>query len=408
MKNATGVNTRSQLKLSDVCEFIADCPHSTAPDEGDGYPLIRTPNIGKGRLLLDGVHRVSKETYDIRNKRAVPQPDDIIFAREAPAGNAALIRPGQEVCLGQRTVLIRPNPDKVSPQYLVYYILAPQQQYKLLGTANGATVAHVNIPAIKEMPVELPPLETQIKIGEILSAYDDLIENNQKQIKLLEEAAQRLYKEWFVDLHFPGYEKTPVADGIPEGWEYRTLSSFGNIITGKTPATSKTDNYGDSVPFVKIPDMHGNIYPLRTELMLSDTGAESQRGKFIPPRSLLVSCIATVGLVNITIERCQTNQQINALIPNNCCDLYYLYFAIRDKKETLIAIGSNGATMTNVNKEKFGKVKVLYPSEELVKEYNAFATDIFEKVLRLSKSIIHLQTVRDFLLTKLMNGELEV
>ena len=106
------------MVLEDVCELIADCPHTTAPDEGKGYPLIRTPNVGKGRLLLEGVHRVSKDIYDKRNMRAIPQKDDIIFAREAPAGNAALIREGQEVCLGQRTVLIRPDCEKVFPKYL--------------------------------------------------------------------------------------------------------------------------------------------------------------------------------------------------------------------------------------------------------------------------------------------------
>ena len=180
------------MVLNDICEFIVDCPHSTAPNEGEGYPIIRTPNVGRGRLILDGVQRVSKATYDKRNIRAVPQKDDIIFAREAPAGNAAIIRAGQEVCLGQRTVLIRPDKKKVCPQFLAYYILAPKQQYELLGTANGATVAHVNIPIIRNMQVNLPKIEIQERIAEILSSYDDLIENNKKQIKLLEEAAERL------------------------------------------------------------------------------------------------------------------------------------------------------------------------------------------------------------------------
>ena len=211
------------MVLEDVCELIADCPHTTAPDEGEGYPLIRTPNVGKGRLLLEGVHRVSKDIYDKRNMRAIPQKDDIIFAREAPAGNAALIREGQEVCLGQRTVLIRPDCEKVFPKYLVYYLLAPEQQYKLLGTANGATVAHVNLPVIRKMPIELPDIDVQQKIVGYISIYDDLIENNQKQIKLLEEAAQRLYKEWFVDLRFPRHENTRIVDGVPEGWNWCKL-----------------------------------------------------------------------------------------------------------------------------------------------------------------------------------------
>lgn len=209
--------------LNDICELIVDCPHSTAKDEGAGYPLIRTPNIGKGRLILDGVHRVSKEVYDKRNARAIPQDDDLILAREAPAGNVAIIKNGEKVCLGQRTVLIRPDKRKVNPDFLTYYILAPQQQYELLGTANGATVAHVNIPVIKNLPVELPDKKIQQKAADILKAYDDLIENNVWQIKLLDEASQRLYKEWFVELKFVGYETCNIKAGIPEGWEYLPL-----------------------------------------------------------------------------------------------------------------------------------------------------------------------------------------
>ena len=176
-----------------------------------------------------------------RNMRAIPQKDDIIFAREAPAGNAALIREGQEVCLGQRTVLIRPDCEKVFPKYLVYYLLAPEQQYKLLGTANGATVAHVNLPVIRKMPIELPDIDVQQKIAGYISIYDDLIENNQKQIKLLEEAAQRLYKEWFIDLRFSGYEETEIIDGVPKDWEKKLI---GDII-GKIPRTKqiKTSDY---------------------------------------------------------------------------------------------------------------------------------------------------------------------
>lgn len=236
------------MVLQDICEFIIDCPHSTEPDEGVGYPLVRTPNIGKGRLILEGIHRVSKEMYDKRNARAVPQKDDIIFAREAPAGNAAIIKDGQEVCLGQRTVLIRPAKEKVYPQYLVYYMLAPQQQYELLGTANGATVAHVNLPAIRKMPVKLPNMDMQVKVAEILSGYDDLNENNQKQIKFLEEAAQRLYKEWFMDLRFLGYEDVEIVDGIPKGWCKKTvgeiLSFYGNGGWGKEGPIGKNEHPG--------------------------------------------------------------------------------------------------------------------------------------------------------------------
>ncbi len=214
------------MTLNDICEFIVDCPHSTAKDEGSGYPLIRTPNVGRGRLILNGVHRVSERAYLKRNQRATPQDNDLIMAREAPAGNVAIIKNGEKVCLGQRTVLLRPDKTKAYPDYLVYYLLAPQQQYGLLGTANGATVAHVNIPVIKSLPVSLPSINEQKKIAGILTAYDDLIETNQRQIKLLEESAQRLYKEWFVDLRFPGYESVQVVDGLPEGWNKETIGDL--------------------------------------------------------------------------------------------------------------------------------------------------------------------------------------
>ena len=166
------------MKLLDVCEFVVDCPHSTARDEGSGYPLIRTPNIGRGRLKFDGVHRVSYETYIERNVRATPQKDDLILAREAPVGNVAIIKDGQQVCLGQRTVLIRPNKKLADPEYLVHYLLSPQMQSVLLNSANGATVSHLNMADIRKLEIVLPDICEQRKVGGILSAIEDKIEVN--------------------------------------------------------------------------------------------------------------------------------------------------------------------------------------------------------------------------------------
>lgn len=356
------------VRLQDVCEFIVDCPHSTAVDEGEGYPLIRTPNIGKGRLVLEGVHRVSESVYQQRIARGTPQDGDLIFAREAPAGNVAIVKNGEKVCLGQRTVLLRPDKEKVVPEYLVYYLLSPKQQYGLLGTANGATVAHVNLPTIRELPVELPHMDIQRRIADILSAYDDLIENNQKQIKLLEEAAQRLYREWFMELRFPGHETTPVVDGVPEGWTYKRVKDFGEIVTGKTPSTGDANNYGSDVPFVTIPDMHEKVFPIHTSRCLSIAGAHSQKNKYIPAGSIMVSCIATIGLVCIAPMTCQTNQQINSVVPHDESTKHFLYFAMKNIDKLLDGLGSNGATMTNVTKMLVGSGKIVhaFPSTMMV------------------------------------------
>ena len=256
--------------------------------------------------------------------------------------------------------------------------------------------------------MKVPDYEIQVRIADILSSYDDLIENNQKQITLLEEAAQRLYKEWFVDLHFPGYEDVKNIEGVPEGWTYRKVEEFGEVITGKTPSTSKMEYYGGSIPFVTIPDMHGNVFPLVTEKTLTKTGADTQKNKYIPTNSIIVSCIATVGLVNIAVKSCQTNQQINSVILHDDNDLYFFYESMKRIKALLDGVGSNGATMTNVNKTKFSNIKVMYPTEDLVMKYNEFCKLIFAQILALSKSNLISKQTRDYLLPKLMSGEIEV
>ena len=189
----------------------------------------------------------------------------------------------------------------------IYYFLSQDKVKVQLAAKAGGTANQANISAthIQELVFPCPNIETQIRISNILKNYDDLIENNKKQIKLLEEAAERLYREWFVDLHFPGHEDVKIVDGVPEGWKKQKISEFGEIITGKTPSTTKEQYYGGNIPFVKIPDMHNCVYPIVTESTLTTEGANTQKNKFIPKNGIMVSCIATVGLVNIAIEPCR-------------------------------------------------------------------------------------------------------
>ena len=156
-------------RLGEICELISDCPHTTAKDEGVGIPLIRTPNVGFTRLMLAGVHRVSEEVYKQRTKRAVPLPGDLIFAREAPAGNVAVIQSGEKVCLGQRTVLLRLRKG-CFPDYVAYSVLQPESQKILIQKSTGSTVAHVNVCDIKVFPIPLPPLAVQKRVVARLSS----------------------------------------------------------------------------------------------------------------------------------------------------------------------------------------------------------------------------------------------
>jgi type I restriction enzyme S subunit len=383
------------MVLNDICEFIVDCPHSTAPDEGEGYPIIRTPNVGRGRLILDGVQRVSKATYDKRNIRAVPQKDDIIFAREAPAGNAAIIRAGQEVCLGQRTVLIRPDKKKVCPQFLAYYILAPKQQYELLGTANGATVAHVNIPIIRNMPVNLPKIEIQERIAEILSSYDDLIENNKKQIKLLEEAAERLYREWFVDLHFPRYENTEIIDGVPEGWKRKRLVDIADIQYGYAFDGSKFNDMKKGIPIVRIRNIPAGI--------TSDYTTEETEEKYlIGNGDIIVGMDGEFHINSWSGDNAYLVQRTCCFRPKKKEMQGWLLWAIRKPikyyEKTIV-----GATVSHLGKKHIDAIDLLVGPDELYVPFQNY----FDKRQSLLNQNVLLLEARDRLLPRLMSGEVE-
>ena len=187
----------SWARLTHVTYLIEDCPHSTAKDEGKGYPLVRTPNIGFGFLQLNGVHRVSEKVYNQRNVRAVPQKDDLIFAREAPAGNIAVIQ-NEKVCLGQRTVLLRPITDCILPQYLAYYVLAPSSQQNLVEKSSGTTVAHVNLSDFRPYLIAVPPIDEQKrivnKVIELLSIIDKYNYYGDKLVRLNNEIYTLLKK----------------------------------------------------------------------------------------------------------------------------------------------------------------------------------------------------------------------
>lgn len=395
------------IKLKDVCEFIVDCPHSTAKDEGKGYPLIRTPNIGKGRFNLEGVHRVSEDTYRQRNLRATPQDNDLIFAREAPAGNVAIIKNGEKFCLGQRTVLIRPNPQLVSPDFLTYFLLAPQQQYGLLGTANGATVAHVNLPTIRELEVDIPPIETQHRIADILSAYDDLIENNRKQIKLLEEAAQRLYKEWFVDLRFPGHEHTKIVDGVPEGWEKSTVSNISSILRrGISP------KYNDQAELMVI-----NQKCIRQTVVTFD---EARRQEKLFPEEMnlqdsdTVICstgagtLGRVGQIFGNYPQTTFDSHVTLVRAKSGFGKQYLFHFLKCCQSYLMGMGKGSTNQLELSRRTIQDLEILIPLEEIGQMFESLVQSIHDKISAVNAEIDRLQSARDRLLPKLMSGEVEV
>ena len=382
----------SEVVLNDICELIVDCPHSTAYDEGTGYPLVRTPNIGRGRLIYSGMHRVCEEVYNKRNARAIPQTNDLIFAREATAGNVALIQEGEKVCLGQRTVLIRPNANLVNPAFLTYHLLAPEQQYKLLSTANGATVAHVNMPTIRNLKLSLPPLATQHRIATILSRYDSLIENYQKQIKLLEEAAQRLYKEWFVDLHFPGHENTNIIDGVPEGWEKKKVGEIAIISAGgdKPDVVTEEQTTECQVPIYSNGTTKEGLYGYTNKS--SNTAG-----------SITISARGSIGFACLRMHDYFSIVRLISIKPQNNVDLMYLFQFT--KVHTFM---SNGAAQQQLTVPMVKAIDVVYPAESLLEAFENVVLPLYKKVQSLQSQLSLLTEARDRLLPKLMGGEIEI
>ena len=192
----------TNVPLAELCELIVDCEHKTAPTQVDGIPSIRTPNIGKGKLLLDGVNRVSVETYQAWTRRAEPQAGDLIFAREAPAGNVAVVPENTQVCLGQRTVLIRPNAQILDSTFLALRILEPHLRNRLLDHSRGATVQHVNMKDIRALNIgAIPPICEQRRIASILDAIstygDDLTDIYTQKIAALDALKKSLLHQAF-------------------------------------------------------------------------------------------------------------------------------------------------------------------------------------------------------------------
>ena len=289
------------------------------------------------------------------------------------------------------------------PKFSAYFLRNTLKGYQ----SEKAAVPGVDRNVLHEIKVRAPGRTTQLRIRDHLAAYDDLIENNRRRMELLEESARLLYREWFVRLRFPGHEHARIVDGVPEGWSEVRIDNFGAVLTGKTPSTKDSDNYGGDIPFIKTPDMHGQVFVLQSEAYLTEKGAKSQANKFLPSGTLLVSCIGTVGVVSITSQLCQFNQQINAVIPREDFLRYYCYFAFKDLKPRLDAIGG-GVTMSNVSKGKFEGMKLLRPTAHLLRDFDEFCLPIFNQIKVLGQQNQKLRVARDLLLPRLMSGEITV
>lgn len=398
-----------KIKIKDIGNIITGKTPPTKSKEyyGDDYVFIKPTYIDmNSRYFENVVERVSEEAFKKYGNSFVPKNSTCVVTIGSIGEKMCLTK---ELCITNQAInTVVPNLEEYDPIF-VYYLLK-YNLYKVKSMNNGTSSGRENVSkgTFENIEVEVPELSIQKKIAKTLSSYDDLIENNLKRIKLLEEIAEILYKEWFVNFRYPGCKDKIENSVIPEDWNNIEVKHFGDVITGKTPSTKKSEYYGGGVKFIKTPDMNDSIYVINTNQTLTDEGAKSQENKYVSKNSILVSCIGTVGVVSLTSEISQFNQQINALVPFEKEYVYYLYFKFKSLKELLEGLGSSGATMANVNKGKFESMKILNPDKKVIKLFYDQCEVVFRQILNLQYTNEKLVEARDILIPKLITGEIEV
>lgn len=241
----------------------------------------------------------------------------------------------------------------------------------------------------------IPPIEEQHEIVASYKAITDRIALKRRINDNLEATAFAIYKAYFVDFEYFGSVQ-------PSSWETVIIDDIAaDIICGKTPPTNDVENYGGNIPFITIPDMHGNIYTTLTERFLSEKGAATQSNKTLPTNSICVSCIASVGLVCLTAQPSQTNQQINSIICKEGISPFYVYLVMTTLTDYLKQLGAGGSTTLNVNKTLFGKIPILLPDEKVMNEFHHKVEPLFTAIRANQYEIQHLETLSSLHLSQI-------
>ncbi|GAB2043735.1 hypothetical protein AGATL06_02310 [Agathobaculum sp. TL06] len=306
----------------------------------------------------------------------------------------------------QRTYIIETSDKDILD--IRFLASALNQQLQLLKTiSSGSTTKFLTIRMLHDLDIPLPNIGIQRRIADTLSAYDDLIENNRKQIKLLEEAAQRLYKEWFVDLCFPSHEHTKIVDGVPEGWGIYRFSDKVDIMSGGTPKTDNSNYYNGTIPFYTPKDSDGAFFAFNTITNITEDGLNNCNSRLYPKNTVIVTARGTVGKTTLLGVPMAMNQSCYALKSDEIAAPYYLFFALNKEIASLKAI-SNGGVFNTIIVKTFDSIHIAIPSNDLIATFETLVTPIMEQIQVKTKENFTLSEVRDRLLPKLMSGEVEV
>ena len=294
---------------------------------------------------------------------------------------------------------------RVNSRFAYYTLLNSHLETR----TRGAAQPFISYDLLNRVAVYAPVIETQNKIASILSTYDTLIENNNRRIRLLEQMAENLYKEWFVRFRFPGHEKVEMGNGLPKGWELKKISNICETIGGGTPSTTNSAYWGGNIKWVTPSDItsKNSLALLKIEGRITEEGLRKSAAKLLPPYTILMTSRASIGFFGLCPDSVCTNQGFISIVPNKANTRMYLLYTLKERKDEIIA-NANGSTFLEISKGRFRKMKVLIPPEVILDMYEKRSHIIFNEVLNLEKQNTLLTRQRDLLLPRLMSGKLEV
>ena len=362
---------------------------------GGEYPFIQTADVKAANFYITEYDATYNEKGLAQSKLWHPGTLCItIAANIADTGILAM-----DACFPDSVMGFIPYEGVSDVRFVKYCFDILQQNCKKI--SQGAAQDNLSWEKLSTILFPAPPIEVQKKIADMLSAYDDLIENNQKQIRLLEEAAQRLYKEWFVDLRFPGHETTPITDGIPKGWTVQSMNDIAEYINGY--AFKPTDWGTVGKPIIKIKEMGSGV----TADTPRNTGENIPEKYNVTAGDILFSWSATLSAMIWDEEDGLLNQHLFKVIPGEGISREFVLQSILKTLDEFSNL-TTGSTMKHIQRGKLKEVKVNVPSDELMMQYKNISEPIRERILNVKRQMILLREARDRVLPKLMNGEIEV
>lgn len=400
-------------RLGELALSIQTGPFGSQLHQSDysecGIPVIMPKDMINGKIVTNDIARVS-DIHVQRLKKHKVKSGDIIYSRRGDVGRCSLITEREEGWLcGTGCLKVALDKSKCVPSFIAFILQRKDSIGWVENHAVGATMPNLNTGILSNLPLIIPTFEEQGRIASILSAYDNLIENNNKRIRLLEQMAENLYKEWFVRFRFPGHENAEFENGLPKGWRNFALGDRYDITIGKTPPRKEfqwfTHNDLTAQNWMSISDMK-EMFTGNTSEQLTQEAIKKFNMVVVPEKTILLSFKLTVGRITIATQPLCTNEAIAHI--KNVPEIEHEFLYQQLKNYEYAKLGNTSAIGNAVNSKIIKRMAIIVPNEDILKSFHKITFPVFEQIKLLSSQNENLARQRDLLLPRLMSGKLEV